>query len=78
MTIEKIITYAKNWSDFASERFLQCYSLIQEEINYFKLRYKNNINHLNCIAYHHEKDTLVYERQLKPKIRTLSNSKIKI
>ncbi len=45
-------------------RFIQGFLLTPDEIELFKILFKDNKNILNCIAYYQEKDTEVYQRAM--------------
>ena len=52
-------------SEIRVKRFIQLYKLTKEEIEKFKLKYKNSIDILNTIAYYQEDKKNIYEKHNK-------------
>ena len=64
LTREEIVDKFKNNSYHSVTRFLSQFPLLQEEINYFKEKYKDNEEILDIISYYQENDKEVYKRKV--------------
>lgn len=62
MTKEEIINYIDKVSDNRFIRFIQGYKLTNEELNYFKEKYKNNNYVLEYLKYYQEKEEDIFDK----------------
>ena len=65
MSREEIFNYADNLSDFAFIRLITSYKLNDNELLYFKNKYKNNYRVINYIDYYQNNELDVFYKVLK-------------
>ena len=62
LTRKEIMEYVDKLIDTRFIRFITGYKLTKEELEYFKNKYKNNINVLNHLKYYQEEDKETFKK----------------
>ncbi len=69
LTREEIIQIGLSLNDDRAFRFIQGYTLTQEEIKMFKTKFSNSLKILKAIAYYQEGNKTIYENEYKKLIK---------